>query len=405
MSPSLAVFDRGRPSASVPSTSHCPSDPFNPSISNRHHDNQAASAVFILPTTRPSSKLATLPPVLTLRSLSKRFIPPPTTAATNTQHVRSHTSLLYQWLPPSCQTSCFFSVGTLLVFPGNSIVLPTPLLEKQLPYVYVCSCDTNKPTLPLSPSSITVNHAMPRRFNGAMFGLVFSSPITNPLAPTAVHNLPATPTFAPTPETDTNKPSLPLLHCPITVDRALLRRFNGAMFGQVFSSPILQPLAPTTDHHLSETATFPPIPEAVFPDDVATHSALPQSSTVKVCPLPHQFLGTMFGQDFYSTVTVALTPEPVAPPPVAPPPVVISTTLPNDPIPPPGPISVVASTLAPTPTLSDFSSLFHPSSIPCFPIFCQMYSRPLILKRPPPKPPHPSSTAHLHNLYSYKLLG
>jgi hypothetical protein len=34
-----------------------------------------------------------------------------------------------------------------------------------------------------------------------------------------------------------------------------------------------------------------------------------------------------------------------------------------------------------------------------------MYSRPLILKRPPPKPPHPSSTAHLHNLYSYKLLG
>jgi hypothetical protein len=129
MSPSPAVFDRGRPSASVPSTSHCPSDPFNPSISNRHHNNQAASAVFILPTTRPSSKLATLPPVLTLCSLSKRFIPPPTTAATNRQHTRSHTSLLYQWLPPSCQTSCFFSVGTLLVFPGNSIVMPTPLLE------------------------------------------------------------------------------------------------------------------------------------------------------------------------------------------------------------------------------------------------------------------------------------
>jgi hypothetical protein len=44
MSPTPAVFDRGRPSASVPSTSHCPSDPFNPSISNRHHDNHAASA-------------------------------------------------------------------------------------------------------------------------------------------------------------------------------------------------------------------------------------------------------------------------------------------------------------------------------------------------------------------------
>jgi hypothetical protein len=267
MSPSPAVFDRGQPSASVPSTSHCPSDPFNPSISNRHHNNQAASAVFILPTTCPSFKLATLPPVLTLCSLSKRFIPPPTTAGTNMQHIKSHTSILYQWLPPS--------VGTLLVFPGNSIVLPTPLLEKQLPYVYVCSCDTNKPTLPLSPSSITVNHAMPCQFNGAMFGLAFSSPITNPLAPTAVHNLPATPTFAPTPEADTNKPSLPLLHCPITVDCAVLRWFNGAMFGQVFSSPIPQPLAPTTAHHLSETATFLPIPEAVFPDDVATHSALP----------------------------------------------------------------------------------------------------------------------------------
>jgi hypothetical protein len=123
------------------------------------------------------------------------------------------------------------------------------------------------------------------------------------------------------------------------------RWFNGEMFGHVFPSPIPQPLAPTTAHHLSETAsTFLPIPEAVFPDEVATHSALPQSSTVKVCALPHWFMGTMFGQDFYSTVTVALTPEPVAPPPLAPPPVAIAT-LPVDPIPPTGPLSLLASTL------------------------------------------------------------
>jgi hypothetical protein len=70
------------------------------------------------------------------------------------------------------------------LFPGSSIILSTTLLAKLLPYLYKCSCsnasnnvssnvNTNIPSLPLSDSSITNNHALPLCFNGTLFGQAF----------------------------------------------------------------------------------------------------------------------------------------------------------------------------------------------------------------------------------------
>jgi hypothetical protein len=97
-------------------------------------------------------------------------------------------------------------------------------LEKQLPYVYKCSCNINMLSSPISHSSITINPALPCRFNGAMLGKMFSSPISS------------------------------------------------------------RPLAV---HHLSATATILPKPEAVFQDNAETPSAVPQCSTINVNALPH----------------------------------------------------------------------------------------------------------------------
>jgi hypothetical protein len=130
-----------------------------------------------------------------------------------------------------------------------------------------------------------------------------------------------------------------------------------------------------TIHHPPATATFLPKPGVVFQDN----AALPQCSTIKANALPHRFMGTLFGQVFYPTVTVAPKPEPVAPPPVAPP-VAIAIAIPIDPIYPTAPLPVVASTPVPTTTFSDFSSFACSSSIPWFPIFCTMYSLPMILQ-------------------------
>jgi hypothetical protein len=117
-----------------------------------------------------------IPPLLNLRSKYQHVTPPSTSVAPTTkQRVKSYIPVLHQWLPPHCQTSCFFSVGTFLVFPGSSTAIPTPLLEKQMPYVYKCSCDTNKPPT-LSHSSTTVDHSLPSRFNGTLFGQAFYLP-------------------------------------------------------------------------------------------------------------------------------------------------------------------------------------------------------------------------------------
>jgi hypothetical protein len=360
MSLSLAVFDCGQPSAPIPPPTHCPFDPFTSSTSARNQDNQGIPSFSFPPTPCPFSKLAVSTPVHTLRSAYKSSIPPlrttvlptkqPTNVAPTKQHVKFRTPFLLQWLPPPCQISCFFLVGSFLVFPGTSIVLPTPLLEKQLPYVFKCSCNIDMLSSPISHSSIAINPALPRQFNGAMFGKVFSSPTSS---------------------------------------------------------------RPPTVHHLSATATILPTPEAVFQDNSETLSAIPQCSTIKMNALPHWYMGTMLGKYFFSAITITPTPEHVAPPPVAPLPVAVAvaiSTLQIDPIPPDAPLSVVApasapSAPAPTSTFLQVSSLTCPSSIPWLPILRPLYSKPVNLEQPPPKPPHPYSTLYLHNLYSYKTFG
>jgi hypothetical protein len=94
------------------------------------------------------------------------------------------------------------------------------------------------------------------------------------------------------------------------------------MFGQVFPSPIPKPLPPTTVHHIPATAsTVLPTPEAFFHGNAMTSLTLllfPNALLSKIIPsLPCRFLGTLFGQDSYSVITVAPIPEPVAPPPAA----------------------------------------------------------------------------------------
>jgi hypothetical protein len=342
MSPSLVVFDQGQPSAPIPLPTRRPFDPFTSSTSARNQDNQVITLFSFLPTPCPFSKLAVSTPVHTLCSAYKSSIPPPRTTVLQTkqptnvaptkQRVKFRTPFLLQWLPPPCQISCFFSVGSFLVFPGStSIVLPTPLLEKQSPYVYKCSCNINMLSSPISHSSITINPALPCQFNGAMFGKVFSSPI--------------------------------------------------------FSRP-------PAVHHLSATATILPTPEAVFQDSTETPSAIPQCSTIKMNALPHRYMGTMFGKHFFSAITITPTPEPDAPPPVAPPPVAVAVAIPTlqiDPIPPDAPLSVAASASAPsapapTSTFLQISSLTWPSSIPWLPILRPLYSKPVDLDQPPPKP-------------------
>jgi hypothetical protein len=69
---------------------------------------------------------------------------------------QSRTSFLLQWLPPSCQTSCFYSVGTMLVFPSTNLVLPTPLLKKTSPYVYACSRNIHLTPVIDTPSNDTI---------------------------------------------------------------------------------------------------------------------------------------------------------------------------------------------------------------------------------------------------------
>jgi hypothetical protein len=135
-------------------------------------------------------------------------------------------------------------------------MIPTPHLEKQLPYVYKCSCNTNKPPSPLSHSSLNVNNDTPCKFNGAMFGQVFPSPTLKPsqvpiivYLPTSTHDF--------------------WVHHPWLLFKMILR--------------------------------YPP-------------SSL-QCSNIDSMALPYCFMGTLFGQDFYSAVTTATTPKPVAHPP------------------------------------------------------------------------------------------
>jgi hypothetical protein len=186
------------------------------------------------------------------------------------------------------------------------------------------------------------------------------------------------------------------------------------MFGQLFSSPIPQkpPLVPITPGQPPANASTvaPIVSDAVFQADAPTPPPLHQCSTKETNAVTHWFLGSLFGQDFYSAVTPATTPEPVAPPP----PATIAIFPRSRPIDPIQPMSLSVATSIPAPTIvfpDHFSSSLS-SSIPLIPLFQNTYSRPVISKRPLPKPPHPATTgfhpfptSHFHNLYSYKLFG
>jgi hypothetical protein len=90
------------------------------------------------------------------------------------------TSMSPQHQPASCQPRTASPPASSLLGPSlsshSSTVIPTPLLEQQMPYVYKCSCNTNKLPTPLSHSSTKVNHSLPCRFNGTLFGQVFYLP-------------------------------------------------------------------------------------------------------------------------------------------------------------------------------------------------------------------------------------
>jgi hypothetical protein len=147
----------------------------------------------------------------------------------------------------TCQVTCLFLVPMAPTSQPNLLLLlcwDLPCLPrlfncdtntpfgKELPYVYKCSCDNNKPPSPLSHSSFTINndaHA-PHQFNGAMFGQVFSSPIPkSPQVPIIVYRLPAptisaAPTLMAVVQGDTkipplfpNAPTLKVQLCPIAL--------------------------------------------------------------------------------------------------------------------------------------------------------------------------------------------
>jgi hypothetical protein len=123
MLPSPVVFDHGPPSASIPSTSHCPSDPFNPrqsqtDFATTKQNQPFLSCLYHLSIFQIGYASTSTHPTLPVQ----KFHSTANHCCADKSNASSHTlSLLYQWLPPPCQTSCFFSVWTLLFFPGTSI--------------------------------------------------------------------------------------------------------------------------------------------------------------------------------------------------------------------------------------------------------------------------------------------
>jgi hypothetical protein len=162
-----AVFNRGCSSPSSCTIYHAPPEPSTTSNPTRSKDDKATTPISFLRRSPTFFQASTTTPVLALAAAYTSFHPPPTTALMARQRAKSHRSFIYQWLPPPCQTSCFFVTGHMLVFPGFSSILPTLLLEKELPYVYECICvkgsgQVDAPTLEnVSQCSTTVNHLMP----------------------------------------------------------------------------------------------------------------------------------------------------------------------------------------------------------------------------------------------------
>jgi hypothetical protein len=287
----------------------------------------------------------------------------------------------------------------MLVFPGSSIVLPTPLLAKQLPYVYECSCsnfssdlsdnaDTHRPSSPLSDSSIANHHALPdnalpHHFNGTMFGQVFY--LTQVAQPLVAHAL------------STAEPT----HSPTKVDHSLPRRFNGTLFGQAFYLPsVAQALS---DH---DVATAYPLPLSCDPF-TSTHTTPLQ--VPKIIP-------------FAKPDSIDLTIQPPnnllhSPPKLSEIPHVSAI---------PDPTNTQCKVATPS-TMTQYSILSPYSCLPSssqFPRFLMIprfdfestttqlvTHRSVISKRPPPKPPHTKSAGFHYQIFTphvyplYQLFG
>jgi hypothetical protein len=261
MSPSL-VFDQGQPSASIPPSSHAPSDPSSPLVSTKHQAQYAATAVCFQTTTHLPPTVTMIQLVLNLCAKHQHVTPPLTSVMKATRQV---TCLFLVPMAPTSQPKLLLLLcWDLPCLPtGSSTGIPTPLLEKQLPYVYKCSCDTNKPLSPLSHSSLTINNDVPCQFNGAVFGQVFppQTPKSSQV-PIIVYHLPAPTISAQTPTTvvqdDTenpppffpNAPTLKVQLCPIALWVLCLDK--------TFTPPSLLP-----QHQRPEPVTHPPPPDAI----------------------------------------------------------------------------------------------------------------------------------------------
>jgi hypothetical protein len=162
-----AVFDPGCSSLSSFTIYRAPPEPSTTSNPRRSQDDKATTPISFSQMSPPFFQAATTTPVLALPAAYTSFHPPQTSASMARQHAKSLSSFIYQWLPPPCQTSCFFVTGHMLVFPGFSSILPTLFLEKELLHVYECICvkgsgQVDAPTLKnVSQCSTTVNHVMP----------------------------------------------------------------------------------------------------------------------------------------------------------------------------------------------------------------------------------------------------
>jgi hypothetical protein len=172
-----AIFNAGHSYLLSVTTCHAHLDPFAMLTSKR---NQAATPFLLKHTTCPVSEV-NMP--TTHSALCSQEFHPNTNSCCNNQATPQVT---YPCFVPMAPTSVpillLLLCWDLFVFPGSSSVLPTPLLLKQLPYVYKCLCNpvstnvtTNTPSAPLSHSSIAIHHALPVQRFDVWSRLLFNS--------------------------------------------------------------------------------------------------------------------------------------------------------------------------------------------------------------------------------------
>ena len=165
-----AVFDRGRPSAGhTPSDAPPPSSntPLHPKTFEEQQETTIFSTTAINTTSGSSSSAATQLPVPGLHDISavsspstrSALLQPSRHATTNRRPQPLHTFFLSRWLPTSCASSCFYSLGTQFSFPGSNRLIPIATLQATHPYTYECTCWHDRPspgdsTIPTSQETV-----------------------------------------------------------------------------------------------------------------------------------------------------------------------------------------------------------------------------------------------------------